>query len=388
MELIKGINMTRKLATLQCIKEILPIEGADRIEICVINGWQVVSQKGHKVGDMVVYFEIDSFLPATDPRYESFSERFTNWGDKRGMRVRTIKLRRTLSQGVIMPLHEFPEVKNTDYTEGTDVSELLGIEKWEPLEKENTCTKGNPGRKFPSFIHKTDQERIQNYGSLVERALDEEFEATMKKDGSSLTVFRVDSTSPYYSIASNLFAKKLSFWGKILRKAKEFFNLSKDPIFGICSRNLLMPIKGDTNFHKAAYGYDLLTKLERMGGSYALQGEVLAPNIQNNHERVSKVEFHLFDIFNIDRQKYLLPMERTLISEKLGINHVTRLGFGTLRKLLRLEEEGDVVKAALKFSEGPGDNPGVIREGVVFKSLTRDFSFKAVSNAYLLKTGN
>jgi len=387
--------MTRKLATLRIIKELVEIPGADRIELAIIDGWQVVVQKGHKVGDLVVYFEIDSFLPESDPRYASFSERFNNWGDKRGMRVKTIKLRQRLSQGVIMPLHEFPEVKSSDYTEGTDVTELLGIEKWEPIEKADTTGTRVPGssreKRFPAFIRKTDQERIQNYGHMVQRAskTDETFEVTMKKDGSSLTVFRVDPSSFYYKDAREMTEKKLSFSKRVLRTIKEFFKPSEDPVFGICSRNLLLPLKSESNFHTAVYENDLLLKLDNIGGSYALQGEVVAPNIQDNHERVNKVEFHLFDIYDIDRQVYVSPSIRRGICDEYGIPHVT-----VLAKNVGLDEvlkphlhNDDIVKAALAYAEGPGDNPGVIREGVVFKSETRDFSFKAVSNAYLLKTG-
>lgn len=266
----------RKLVTVQKVKDLVAIDGADKIELCLIQGWQVVVQKGiHAVGDLVLFYEIDSFLPAEDPRYASFSARFHNWGDKHGMRVKTIKLRKQLSQGLVMPLREFPELytkkiegtlsvvnglhyeKSTmfNHEEGDDVTEILSIEKWEPIEKEQAqhMAGSSTGKKFPAFIRKTDQERIQNYGTLVERALDEEFEATVKKDGSSLTVFRVDPKSIYYKDAKALTSKKLSLLSRFLNLFKK-----QEAVYGICSRNILLKLEGDTNFHKVVAKYNCL----------------------------------------------------------------------------------------------------------------------------------
>lgn len=398
----------RKLATIQRVKQLIEIPGADKIEIALINGWQVVTQKGqHKEGDLVVFYEIDSFLPASDPRYASFEERFSNWGEKRGMRLKTVKLRKVLSQGLIMPTRNFQELygvklsistegfdfskHNLFYNEGDDVTEELGIEKWEPIEKDVPGrVPGAQGEKrFPSFIPKTDQERIQNYGEMVLRSLDEEFEVTMKKDGSSMTVFVVTPDSVHYESAKALYKKNLTLWQKI----KAFFAPKKDSenVYGICSRNVLLPIHGDSNFHKAAK--PVLEAMSFTGqiyehGSYAIQGEVVAPDIQENYEKVNEVEFHIFDIFDIESQKYKTPMQRHISVDMLGLNHVTTLATDSLRNLIGLPAENvtadDVVKAALTYASGPGDNKGVMREGLVFKNTQRDFSFKAVSNEYLL----
>jgi RNA ligase (TIGR02306 family) len=392
--------VTRKLVTVRPVKDILPIAGADKIELAIIDGWQVVVMKGrHTPGELVLYYEIDSFLPDTDPRYATFEERFSNWGEKRGMRLKTIKLRKQLSQGLVMPLDEFPEVKdymaNMDRNawEGLDVSELLGIEKWEPIEKEwrGNSPGSSEGKRFPAFVRKTDQERIQNYGTLVARALDEDFEVTVKKDGSSLTVFRVDPKSPYYNDAKALARKKLTWLQRIGQFLLNTFE-RKQAVYGICSRNVMLPLNGDSNFHKAADSFGLAEVLDIMGGSYALQGELVAPDIQGNYEKVNCIEFHLFDIFDIDKQEYVLPLVRQEIAGDVYMPHCSVLKMGKLRDILGItpEEEADadiagiVVKKALAFAEGPGDNEGVMREGVVFKALKRDFSFKVVSNSYLL----
>jgi RNA ligase (TIGR02306 family) len=376
--------MSRKLATIKRIDDILPIKDADRIELIIIGGWQVVSQKGHHKGDLVVFYEIDSFIPASDPRYASFSDRFTTWNGKEGMRLKSIKLKKQLSQGMIMPLAEFPEISANAH-EGDDVTEVLGIEKWEITEKENTSIMANKTRSFPFFIRKTDQERIQNYGGLVSRALDEEFEVTVKKDGSSMTVFRVDPESKYYDDAKNLVGIKKSWWKRLL----EYIRRQREPVYGICSRNVLLPLEGDSNFHKAAR--NVLMALDSEGEynstSYAIQGEVVAPDIQGNYEKVSNVEFHMFDLFDIDNQKYVLPLDRRVFTSLNGIRHVKVVDSGKLKDIVRFQEGDDIVKKLLTYASGPGENPGVDREGVVFKSMTRDFSFKAVSNEYLLKTG-
>lgn len=381
--------MTRKLATIQRIKALLPIDGADRIELAVINGWQVVTQKGqHTEGDLVVFYEIDSFLPASDERYASFSDRFINWGDKHGMRLKTIKLRKQLSQGLIMPVRSFAELADLAF-EGADVTEALGIEKWEPIEKESTQQGpgSSSGKKFPAFVRKTDQERIQNYGAMADRALGEEFEVTVKKDGSSVSVFRVDPTSKFYDDARALTRGKLSLLGRLRQWIKDQVK-GKDAVYGICSRNVLLPLEGNSNFHKAAVSsLKALRDPSMVGASYAFQGEVVAPDIQDNYEKVTETEFHLFDIFAIDQQAYLQPPARRIMASVFNVPHVKVVDAGTLRAILRLKDGEDVVKAALTYASGEGDNPGVMREGVVFKAVGRDFSFKAVSNEYLLKTG-
>lgn len=381
--------MTRKLATIRRIKDLVAIAGADKIELAIVDGWQVVTQKGqHAVGDLVVFYEIDSFLDANDPRYASFSERFINWGDKRGMRLKSIKLRKQLSQGLIMPVREFPEIfQSCPAYEGQDVTDILKIEKWEALEKENTSQgpASSAGRKFPAFVRKTDQERIQNYGMLVERELDTSFEVTMKKDGSSVTVFRVDPTSEYYADALAMTRGKLNLWQRFIHWGADLFN-GKEAVYGICSRNVLLPLEGNSNFHKAAEAP--LKALRKLGkSSFALQGEVVAPDIQDNYEKVKSVEFHLFDIFDIDAQNYLLPSPRRTFAAIYDVPHVKVVDGGKLRDILRYKDGDDVVKLALTYATGPGDNPGVDREGVVFKADLKDFSFKAVSNEYLLATG-
>jgi RNA ligase (TIGR02306 family) len=102
--------MERKLATIRKIKDIVPIEGADAIELALVDGWQVVVAKnvGHKVGDKVVYCEIDSFLPIKEEFEFLRKSSYKKMGDQEGFRLKTIKLKNTLSQGLILPYSIIP----------------------------------------------------------------------------------------------------------------------------------------------------------------------------------------------------------------------------------------------------------------------------------------
>lgn len=379
----------RKLASIRVIKALLPIPGADVIELALVDGWQVVVKKGEfKVGDLAVYFEIDSWIPnSIAPFLTKDGYAPKEFNGVPGERLKTIKLRKQLSQGLLLPLTSVGVAPVVE--EGQDVTEALGIQKWEaPEEKErNNGPMASKTRSFPYFIKKTDQERAQNYGRLIEQNLDTEFEVTVKKDGSSLTVFRVVPSSSFYEDARKMLLPKPTLWQRI----KNLFTFEqKGPVYGICSRNVLLPLEGNSNFHVAAA--PLLKKLEdrvstSIEGSIALQCELVAPDIQGNYEKVNGVETHLFDIFKIDEQEYMLPGERRTYADLYEIPHATVVDKGTLRSILQLQEGEDVVQKLLTYASGEGDNPGVMREGVVFKALDRDFSFKVVSNEYLLKKG-
>jgi hypothetical protein len=154
--------MERNLATIRRIKEINPIEGADAIELAVVDGWQVVVAKnvGHQVGDLVVYCEIDSFLPIESEFEFLRKSSYKKMGDQEGFRLKTIKLRGQISQGLILPYSVIPIAQfatAADLPEGMDVSEMLGIVKYEPPIPAHLA--GKVKGSFPSFLRKTDEER-------------------------------------------------------------------------------------------------------------------------------------------------------------------------------------------------------------------------------------
>ena len=206
--------MERKLATIQKIREIRPIEGADAIELAIINNWQVVVAKnvGHKVGDWVVYCEIDSFLPIREEFEFLRKSSFKKMGDQEGFRLKTIRLRGQISQGLVLPISvlEGPDEMKIGVSqqpwgdqlqlgpydnalvieEGVDVSEILGIVKYEPPIPAQLA--GKVKGYFPSFIRKTDEERVQNLTKEYEGWKAQKFYVTEKLDGSSATFYLKD----------------------------------------------------------------------------------------------------------------------------------------------------------------------------------------------------
>ena len=145
----------------------------------------------------------------------------------------------------------------------------------------------------------------------------------------------------------------------------------------MCSRNLELKQNEDNAFWRIALDYDIHKKIRAYGNNIAVQGELIAPNIQSNYEKVNKPEFYVFDVFDIDRQEYMLPKERQEFCKLLDIPHVP-----IVDKSLAMIDNVDKL---LDMAEGDGMNKGVKREGLVFKHNNSEFSFKAISNSYLLK---
>lgn len=344
--------MTRKLATIRRIDEIRPIEGADAIETAVVGGWTVVVKRGeYAAGHLAVYLEIDSFVPTalapflTKPGHEP-----KEFNGVKGERLRTVKLRGQISQGLLLPLSVFPHSLGFDYatdkTIGEDVSHWLGIQKWEapvPAQLAGTV-RGN----FPGFISKTDQERIQNLTAELREWQDNSqftWEVTEKLDGSSMTVYVRDEDA------------------------------------GVCSRNLDLKQDAANTFWRVALAEDLIGKIRSIGRNLALQGELIGEGIQGNRYKIVGQTFRLFDIFDIDRGDYLKPQERREIAAALDIKHVPVIA----TELVIAE----YVQGLLTMAEGKSVlNSAAEREGLVFKCNTFGGpSFKAISNKFLLKGG-
>lgn len=395
----------RKLASIQKITAIRPIPNADAIEAADVLGWTVVVKKGDfSVGDLVVYFEVDSWLDASNPAFASFEERFTNWGNKRGMRLKTLKLRKQISQGLILSIGDFaclsPSVRGTAVSEGDDVTDILKIEKWESKEETQSISGGqkasaSASRPFPYFIRKTDQERVQNMIHEIPEHKDDLFEVSIKLDGSSMTVYAIGKDSKIYPQVfedwENRLISRMSFFGKAKYKVLKFFGKNNKPDFltGVCSRNIELSME-DTNhfveYVKDAHVLENITESISSHDAVAFQGELIGPSIQNNHENVKVNEWYVFDVFNIDTQGYIRPDAARFMTDVAGLNYVP-VKHHAVKSLDREGEAREIVELILADAEGPGMNPGVLREGLVYKSLTSDFSFKAISNSYLLKKG-
>ena len=178
----------RNLVSIQQIKDIQPIEGADRIVCATILGWKLVIKKDEfKIGDKCVYFEVDSFLPI-DEKYEFLrGSSFRNHeilGE--GFRIKTQCLRGQISQGLALKLSTVGLDENLEI--GTDVTELLNVVKWEPLEKISNFGKLKDG--LPDGISKTDETRIQTiYDNIIPEFNGIPYYISTKIDGTSFTVY-------------------------------------------------------------------------------------------------------------------------------------------------------------------------------------------------------
>lgn len=175
--------MTRKMATIRKIDDIRPIPDADAIETAVIGGWTVVIKCGEfTVGDLAVYCEIDSWIPNHLAPFLSKGQEPREFEGIKGERLRTVRLKKQLSQGLLLPMSCLTNF-GADLSEGDDVAETLGIVKWEATLSAQLA--GDAVGLFPSWIQKTDQERIQNLTSeLAEwKKQDITWEVTEKLDG-------------------------------------------------------------------------------------------------------------------------------------------------------------------------------------------------------------
>lgn len=338
----------RKMATIRKIDALRPIEGADAIECAIVGGWTVVTKKGeYNAGDLAVYCEIDSFIPTAIASYLTKpGQNPKTFEGVEGERLRTVKLRGQLSQGLLLPYATCGKI----CAEGEDVSELLGIVKYEaPVP---AALAGEVRGMFPSLIPKTDQERVQNLKAELAEwfAEDLHWEVTEKLEGSSMTVYCID--------------------GEV----------------GVCSRNLDLKRNTDNSLWRAAIKYDLEEKLKIGGRNLAVQGELVGNGIQGNIYQMRDQDFLVYDIYDIDAGRYFTPAERKAFVSVFGLNHCPVLAYSArLTDTLGLTNMDQV----LKFAEGKSvmGMIGCEREGVVFKCHEKQVSFKAISNKYLLKHG-
>ncbi len=272
----------RKLVTVREIADIEPIPDADKIELVTVDGWKVVAKKGaHKIGDRVAYYEIDSFLPIRQA-YEFLranSLRKHPITGEAGYKIRTMRMRGQISQGLIMPLVEVaPE--DGKYDIGDDLTKHLGVIKWDiPL---TGSVAGNPKGNFPSFLRKTDETRIQNlrreFAEYQSRPGNWVFRE--KLDGSSITMYR------------------------------------RDGVFGICSRNLELMDSEVNPAWNCAREVNLIEN-EALEG-FAIQGELIGPGIQKNPYRLTKHQFRPFSLFDIGCAAYKGNDEMVCFAYKLG----------------------------------------------------------------------
>jgi RNA ligase (TIGR02306 family) len=339
--------MERKLATVKRITDLRPIENADMIELASIGGWNVVVAKnvGHKVGDLVIYCEIDSFLPVREEFEFLRKSSYKKMGDQEGFRLKTIRLRGQVSQGLILPISVLNPPDTNIYVEpfeGLEVTEMLGIVKYEPPIPAELAGKVKGG--FPSFIPKTDEERVQNLTSEYDGwrfQSKHQFYVTEKLDGSSATFY------------------------------------FKDGVFGVCSRNLeLLETEGNT-FWKVARQLKLEEWLGTHETNYSIQGELIGESVQGNPYKIKGQTVRFYNAFNIDTQEYLGFPDFIKLIDSMGLETVPVLDINFMLP--------DTVEELLKYADAKSAlNPNFDREGVVIRSFDRTISFKVISNKFLL----
>lgn len=332
----------RKLASIRRISNIRPIEGADMIEVATVDNWNVVIKKNEfRIGELVVYFEIDSFLPIREEFEFLRKSSYKIMADgSEGFRLRTIKLRGQVSQGLIVPLSILNSTNN--WNEGDEVTEYLGVVKYEPpipAELAGTVI-GN----VPSQIQKTDEERIQNLTSEYENYKKFKFFASEKADGTSATYFL------------------------------------NDGVFGVCGRNWQYAYDPNNTFWKIAQKNNLEEKLRMLGRNLAIQGEVVGEGVQSNKYKLIGQRLLVFNIFDIDSHNYLSKEEMLEICNNFRLETVP-----TIFTEFTLPE---TIEELLEIANGRSMLfPGTIREGLVWVSINspRRISFKTISNQFLLK---
>ena len=356
----------RKLATIRKILDIQPIDGADSIVRVTVDGWHCVALKSEfNIGDLCVYFEIDSWIPRMPQVEQLYARASKTLNGKEGVRIKTIRLKGQISQGLALPISKFIELfdgskfdEGQELTEyfcvGNDVSDLIGVVKYEPPVPVELG--GQVEGRFPLFLSKTDQERAQNIPyRIFNENKDTEYEITMKLDGTSFTGF----------------------------------NNCADQ--GVCSRNWQIKINeynANNTYVKIFTESNMDTALTAYGKNIAIQAELMGPSIQGNREKLLSHTLFVFDIFDIDTQMYVLPNERRAILDdlyKLGmckdrVQHVPIFSNGASLSDLGIT----TIDELLLDADGPSLSHKV-REGKVYKSMNSQFSFKVISNDFLIK---
>lgn len=340
-------NGERIMARVAKIDSVVKHPDADTLDICQVGGWKVVTRLGEfKKGDLAVYASVDSWIPSTVAPFLSKGKEPRIYQNVPGERLRTVRLRGVVSQGLLLPLDVIPGHIN-HWVEGDDCSQALGIVKYEsPVPAALAgLAKGN----FPSWIPKTDLERLQNLSKNLEHwAYNQSlWEVTEKTDGSSMTVY------------------------------------FRDGEFGVCSRNLELQEDYTNSFWRAARKFQLQEKLAVLNKNIALQMELVGVGIQKNPYNLSDHNIYLFDIYDIDRAEYLSPNDRYLLVCDLDIPHVPIIDSRWEMPMNCTMDD------MLNFAEGKSKLwTTAEREGLAFKSLSGRTTFKVISNKFLLKNGD
>lgn len=387
----------RKLAHIEKIEALTPIEGADKIETATVLGWScVVKKEEFKVGQLVVYVEVDSVM-SDKPEYEFLRDR--------KFRVRTIKLRGQVSMGLVLPLDVLPDksLKQIDgYANiGKDVTELLGITKYlSPSEREEIsqterklANEKNKLKKFmmryswfrrlflsrkqkagfPYWVSKSNEERIQNIPHVLEQFKDKEVYITEKIDYQSVT-----------------------FTGKMVPrfsgKLGELIPIKKYQ-FVVCSRNMTTNDKNSL-YWKIAKKYNI-EQILKENPTLTIQGEQGDTKVQGNKYGIKEPTMWVFNIIDHEKNYHYNYFEMEKFCKKYDLQIVPILGvkiesspFDRLNFTPCLRHLGSTVQELVEFSKGKSVLANIPREGIVVRCIENGqklLSFKIINPDFLLK---
>lgn len=332
----------RKIVSFKTVEKIKPIENADAIELVCFGGWQVVVKKDEfKVGDKVIYFEIDSFLPKGIKQFAFLVEKSSKKAlDEKGNEVeghvlKSIRLRGALSQGLVLKPEDFDKELNTQKDLEDYFYNELGVFKYEKPVPLDSSIIGN----YPSFTVKTDSERVQN--------LSDEILQKLKKSATWKATEKVDGTS--------------STWWK-----------DENNKIHVASRNYEISIVKDSAHYKIIKDYKLD---EILKPNEVIKGEIAGEGIQKNPLKLQGKKLLIFDWESSNRE---LPKELEEFKVK-----TYDLPFP------------ETVEEAIAQAYGLKSllNPNVQAEGIVWWNKERELfeeldfrpNFKAINNKYLLK---
>jgi RNA ligase (TIGR02306 family) len=256
-----------------------------------------------------------------------------------GYRLKTLKKRGELSQGLVLPLSEFPEITSTEIE--SDLTELLSIYKFDPPLPASLS--GEAKGSFPGFLSKTDEERIQNIPDMLERYKGHRFYITSKIDGTSCTCFKFDND------------------------------------FNVCGRNLNLRETPNNTMWRLANKYDLKNRLPN---GYAIQAECAGEGIQSNRQKLKGQDLFIFYVINIGTGEYLQLNDMLLFAKDIGIKTVPVIDDNFIMN--------HTMEDLLKMADSPSPfSLDLPQEGMVlrlYESLSK-VSFKVISNEYLIKYG-
>lgn len=358
----------RKLASIKTIRSIIPIPEKDRIELAMVDGWQVIVKKGEfTVGSQCVYCEIDSIMPQTK-EFEFLRSK--------NYRIKTLKMAGVISQGICFPLSILPP---GDYKPEQDVTSIIGVKQYEEtMDKEDSNVVCKPatkakypqwlmrfewfrqmaykqnhreGKGFPSFISKTDEIRIQNIPSIL-------------------------SDKSKYVVTEKIDGQSGSFC--LVKRKRKFSFLPSKYEYIVCSRNLRLYSKNSSSYWQVSDKYNIENALHQLIDKdewMAIQGECIAPGVQGNKYKVTEPDLYVFNV--IKPTGRLGSIEAKAICESVGLKFVPILDKDFILP--------NSVEEMLNYAHARSEIGETLREGVVIRSQDGRKSFKAVDPLFLLK---